>query len=311
MTKTEKLIGSFLLLIAAFVIFSSTSLEGKLPKVSANNINEVPLTATITSNTTTEEATKLLNVDSSLKMQLALAQSGSFEAQKALLSYQNLDVEALVTICELTLSFDAETNTILEKKILRAELSDDLEFRLAQSCNESAAKGLLMRDSISEDALVIICESLASDTLMCSDISKLQELIQKAFEETTFSSESFVTICKIAATSDKCDVKSIAFQNWLKNTANAVDLTVKQELKIAETKDWDIVRVLINRSKISTAAFLTICEETDPSWVDVSDPEVEADFIWAATKLNNKFNEHEKQLLRHSNVEAIRYLADY
>ncbi len=108
------------------------------------------------------EVYDILKRNDSKEFQISLANLDNDIVQEALLNYDNLSSDALVTVCENPCSKNInfyQVKQFFESAIYNAELTAEQEIRIAQTKKLPMQEGVLYRKNLSAEALVYLLDS--------------------------------------------------------------------------------------------------------------------------------------------------------
>ena len=210
----------------------------------------------------------ILQQNSSVEVQVAIANSGTYEGQKALLNYSGLTAEALVAICKNPKSLNLISTNVqnwFQSAIERTTLTSEQEVEIANTGKYAIQKALLLRTNLTGAGLVALCktpkvfnfsstnvQSWFQSALERTTLTSEQEVeiantgeyaIQKALLlRTNLTAEGLIALCKNPKGFNLC---SMNVQSWFENAVKRITFTKEQELQLAKTGNARVQKGLI------------------------------------------------------------------
>lgn len=138
----------------------------------------------------------ILQQNSSVEVQVAIANSGTYEGQKALLNYSGLTAEALVAICKNPKSLNLISTNVqnwFQSAIERTTLTSEQEVEIANTGEYAIQKALLLRTNLTAEGLIALCKNPKGFNL-CS--MNVQSWFENAVKRITFTKEQELQLAK-------------------------------------------------------------------------------------------------------------------
>ncbi len=273
------------------------------------------------------EAQYVMSQNSSEAVQIAMAQTKNFEAQKYLLKFPDLSAEALVTICEKPSNFNFE-NDIVERWFMdalnRTKLTPKQEIRISQKGkNFVISKALILKNDLSADGLVELCRNpghmnLDSDTVRKWYLDALDRIVPSeehqlkmvatgnfAILRALMLSKNLkgATLATISESPGSMNLDSEIIWNWFEKAVKRTDLTTSQQVRMAEAKNFASNRAIILNPNIVYEAFLAICKDTKS--FNMKNDMVQRYFRDATRRLLPSLSDKQKVELAQTKIEGV------
>lgn len=273
------------------------------------------------------EAKYVMSQNSSESVQVAMAQTRDFEAQKYLLKFPDLSAEALVTICEKPSTFNFESD-IVERwfidAINRTKLTSKQEIRISQKGkNFVMSKALILKKDLSADGLVELCinpghMNLDSDTVRKWYLDALERIVTSEEHQLKMvASGNFAilralmlsknlkgeTLAAISESPGSMNLDSEIIWNWFEKAVKRTELTTSQQVRMAEARNFASNRAIILNPNIAYEAFLAICKDT--KCFNMKNDTVQRYFRDATRRLLPNLSDKQKIELAQTKIEGV------
>ena len=136
------------------------------------------------------------NDSSTKEAQIAIAQGDNFEAKESLLKSKNLHSEALIALCNHPEPMNLENEEVqswFKNAIKRTELTTKQQVQIAKIGNFVYNSALLLRDKLSAEGLLVICQKAEVFNLENEDV---QSWFKNAIKRTELTAEQKAQIAK-------------------------------------------------------------------------------------------------------------------
>lgn len=273
------------------------------------------------------EAKYVMSQNSSESVQVAMAQTRDFEAQKYLLKFPDLSAEALVTICEKPSTFNFESD-IVERwfidAINRTKLTSKQEIRISQKGkNFVMSKALILKKDLSADGLVELCinpghMNLDSDTVRKWYLDALERIVTSEEHQLKMvASGNFAilralmlsknlkgeTLAAISESPGSMNLDSEIIWNWFEKAVKRTELTTSQQVRMAEARNFASNRAIILNPNIAYEAFLAICKDT--KCFNMKNDTVQRYFRDATRRLLPNLSDKQKIEIAQTKIEGV------
>lgn len=273
------------------------------------------------------EAKYVMSQNSSESVQVAMAQTKNFEAQKYLLKFPDLSAEALVTICEKPSTFNFENDLVQRwfiDAINRTKLTSKQEIRISQNGkNFVMSKALILKKDLSSDGLVELCRNpgnmnLDSETVRKWYLDAVERIIpSEEYQLKMVASGNFAilralmlsknlkgeTLAAISESPGSMNLDSEIIWNWFEKAVKRTELTTSQQVRMAEARNFASNRAIILNPNIAYEAFLAICKDT--KCFNMKNDTVQRYFRDATHRLLPNLSDKQKIELAQTKIEGV------
>ena len=232
------------------------------------------------------EAEYVMSQNCSKEVQVAMAETRNFEAQKYLLNYKDLCAEALVVICERPSTFNFDSPTVerwFTDAISRTKLTPKQEVRISQNGRKFMMKrALILKKDLSATGLIELCRNpgsmnLDSDTVRSwyldavNRIKPSEKQQLKMVESGNFAilralllSEYLKgeTLATISESPGSMNLDNETVWNWFARAAKRTELTVEQQVRMAKSNNFAANRAILINPNIVYEALIAVCNNT-------------------------------------------------
>lgn len=265
--------------------------------------------------------------DSLKDVQIAMAESMNFEAQKLLLNSPELCAEALVIICEKPSNFNFD-NDIVQKwfidAINRTKLTSEQEIRISKKGDSFAMKkALILKKDLTTRGLIELCKSPGNMNL---DSDNVRDWYLKAVNRTKPSEEEQLEMVKtqnfailralllskelkpealvaISKCPGNLNLDNDIVRKWFEDAVQRNELTDEQQVRMVKTNNFAAMRAILLNTNISYKAFLILCQNT--KYFNMQSETVQRYFKNATRRLVSNISTAQKVELAKTNVEEV------
>ena len=273
------------------------------------------------------EAEYVMSQNSSEAVQIAMAETKDFEAQKYLLNFPNLCGEALTIICEKPSTFNFNSSTVERwfiDAINRTKLTPKQEKRISQNGKNFVIKrAMILKKDLTATGLVELCRNPGSmnldsdtvrrwylDAVKRSKPSEKQQL--KMVESKNFAILRALLLSEelkgetLAAISESPGTMNLDCQDvwtWFERATRRTELTVEQQVRMAEANNFASNRAILINPNIVYEALIAVCKNTKN--FNMRSDVVQRYFKDATSRLLPKLSDKQKIELAQTKINGV------
>lgn len=273
------------------------------------------------------EAQYVMSQNSSKAVQVAMAETRNFEAQKHLLNSPDLCAEALVVICEKPANFNFDNDTVekwFTNAINRTKLNSKQEIRISQNGKRFIMKrALILKDDLSALGLIELCRNpgdmnLDSDNVRrwylnaVNRVKPSEKQQVKMVETGNFAILRALLLSKelkaealtaISESPGTMNTDNETVWDWFEEAVKRTELTVNQQVRMAEAKNFASKRAILLGPNLVYEAFLSICNNTKS--FNMENEKVQKYFKNATRRLLPTLTDEQKVELAKTKIEGV------
>lgn len=273
------------------------------------------------------EAEYVMSQNSSKAVQVAMAETKNFEAQKHLLTSPDLCAEALVAICEKPANFNFENDTVerwFTNAINRTKLTPRQEIRISQNGKKFIMKrALILKDDLSAPGLIELCNNpgnmnLDSDTVRRWYLNAVNRIKPTEKQQLKMVASVNFAILRALLLSKELKAEALAaisespgtmntdnemVWDWFEEAVKRTELTVNQQVRMAEAKNFASKRAILLNPNIVYEAFIALCKNTQS--FNMENDRVHGYFKNATRRLLPTLSDQQKVELAQTKIEGV------
>lgn len=273
------------------------------------------------------EAEYVMSQNSSKEVQVTMAKTKNFEAQKYLLNFKDLCAEALTVICESPSTFNFDSPTVerwFTDAISRTKLTPRQEIRISQNGRKFMMKrALILKKDLSAAGLIELCRNpgsmnLDSDTVRrwyldaVNRINPSEKQQLKMVESQNFAilralllSEYLKgeTLATISESPGSMNLDSENVWSWFAKAAKRTELTVEQQVRMAKSNNFAANRAILINPNIVYEALFAVCKNT--KHFNMNSDTVQRYFKDATRRLLPNLNDQQKVELAQTKITGV------
>lgn len=273
------------------------------------------------------EADYVMSQNCSKAVQVAMAETKDFEAQKYLLNFRHLCGDALVIICEKPASFNFDNETVerwFTDAINGTKLTSNQQIKIAQRGKNFVIKrALILKKDLSAEGLIELCRKPGSMNL---DSDTVRRWYLDAVERTNPSekqqlkmveSQNFAilralllsqylkgeTLVAISESPGSMNLDSDTVWEWFERAVKRTDLTVEQQVRMAMANNFASKRAILLNPDIVYEALLAICKNTNS--FNMQNDRVQKYFKDATRRVLPNLSDSQKVELVQTKIEGV------
>lgn len=259
-------------------------------------------------------------------IQIAIAESDNFEAQKLLLKSPNLCAEALVILCEKSYRFNFKNREVqnwFEVAINRTKLTSKQEIRISESSDFVLKLALIQKEDLTARGLIELCENpgrlnLENKTVMLLYLDAINRTKPSEKDQLRMIKSQNIALLiallisvelkpealvAISESPGRINLESAYILKSFQEAVRRCELTSKQQIRMIKSYNFAAKLAMLLNPNIKYDAFLILCQNTQS--FNMKNATVQKWFKEATCRLLPNINNEQKIKLAKTNIEGV------